>query len=214
MDYDTYNDPPDYSILEREEYRWLQETNNTTTSSDDNANSSGNNALATFSAVGTNLLLFFLIFCLSASVNLKDLRRQLTNKVAIGTGVAMQFILMPLLGFLSILIFNRFGYSQAMGVSLMVVTASPGGSYSNWWCSLFNASLALSVGVSTAVDDLSCSLDLLAFYFTHLYIVLIDCCLFFFNIDDIGFLLAVHRALACQSLSLWMVGLWRYYRRR
>lgn len=106
----------------------------------------------------SNLLLFFLIFGLSATVNLRDLRHQLTNKFAILSGIAMQFVVMPLLGFISILIFSRWGYTQAMGVSLLVVTSSPGGSYSNWWCSLFNAELALSVAMTSVSSLLSIGL--------------------------------------------------------
>jgi len=106
----------------------------------------------------SNLLLFFLIFGLSATVNLRDLRHQLTNKFAILSGITMQFLFMPLLGFLTILIFSRWGYTQAMGVSLLVVTASPGGSYSNWWCSLFNAELALSVAMTSVSSLLSIGL--------------------------------------------------------
>lgn len=106
----------------------------------------------------SNLLLFFLIFGLSATVNLRDLKQQLTNKFAILSGIMMQFFVMPLLGFTSILIFSRWGFSQAMGVSLLVVTASPGGSYSNWWCSLFNAELALSVAMTSVSSLLSIGL--------------------------------------------------------
>jgi len=106
----------------------------------------------------SNLLLFFLIFGLSATVNLRDLKQQLTNKFAILSGIAMQFVVMPLLGFISILIFSQWGFSRAMGVSLLVVTASPGGSYSNWWCSLFNAELALSVAMTSVSSLLSIGL--------------------------------------------------------
>jgi len=106
----------------------------------------------------SNILLFFLIFGLSATVNLRDLKHQLTNKFAILSGITMQFFVMPLLGFASILIFSRWGFSQAMGVSLLVVTASPGGSYSNWWCSLFNAELALSVAMTSVSSLLSIGL--------------------------------------------------------
>jgi predicted Na+-dependent transporter len=106
----------------------------------------------------SNILLFFLIFGLSATVNLRDLKHQLKNKFAILSGIMMQFFVMPLLGFTSILIFNRWGFSQAMGVSLLVVTASPGGSYSNWWCSLFNAELALSVAMTSVSSLLSIGL--------------------------------------------------------
>ncbi|MGK3740354.1 MAG: putative Na+-dependent transporter [Bacillariaceae sp.] len=107
------------------------------------------------SSMISNLLLFFLIFGLSATVNIRDLRHQLTNKFAILSGIFMQFLIMPLLGFITILIFSRWGYTRAMGVSLLVVTASPGGSYSNWWCSLFNAELALSVAMTSVSSLLS-----------------------------------------------------------
>mmetsp|Transcript_4318 Transcript_4318/g.9713 ORF Transcript_4318/g.9713 Transcript_4318/m.9713 type:complete len:518 (-) Transcript_4318:914-2467(-) len=106
----------------------------------------------------SNILLFFLIFGLSATVNLRDLTQQLTNKFAILSGITMQFFVMPLMGFTSILIFSRWGFSRAMGVSLLVVTASPGGSYSNWWCSLFNAELALSVAMTSVSSLLSIGL--------------------------------------------------------
>jgi len=43
----------------------------------------------------------------------------------------------------------------AQGITLIVVTSSPGGSYSNWWCSLFNASLALSVTMTAISTILS-----------------------------------------------------------
>ena len=52
---------------------------------------------------------------------------------------------MPLLGYLTILVLRDHGFTDAMDITLLIVTASPGGSYSNWWCSLFNAELALSV---------------------------------------------------------------------
>ena len=41
------------------------------------------------------------------------------------------------------------------GVTLLVLCSSPGGSYSNWWCSLFNADLALSVAMTACSTLLS-----------------------------------------------------------
>lgn len=111
--------------------------------------------LAVFSAVMSNIFLFFLVFGMSATVNVNDLKHQLTNKFAIGTGVAMQFLVMPLLGFVAVCIFSGHGFTKAMGISLLVVTASPGGSYSNWWCSTFNAELALSVAMTSVSSLLS-----------------------------------------------------------
>ena len=92
-----------------------------------------------FSAILSNVFLFFLIFGLSATVDVRNLKHQLSNKFAIGCGVLMQFLIMPLLGFLSVVVMREAGITKAMGISLLVVTASPGGSYSNWWCSMFNA---------------------------------------------------------------------------
>eukprot|EP00934_Nitzschia_sp_Nitz4_P008099 Nitzschia sp. Nitz4//scaffold137_size62074//17493//19010//NITZ4_006410-RA/size62074-processed-gene-0.82-mRNA-1//-1//CDS//3329535685//8089//frame0 len=110
------------------------------------------------SAFVSNILLFLLIFGLSATVRLQDLKHQLTNKFAICTGVAMQFLIMPFLGFSAVVMFNGSGFTQAMGISLLVVTASPGGSYSNWWCSLFNAELALSVAMTSVSSIISLGL--------------------------------------------------------
>jgi len=115
-------------------------------------------SLDVFSAVMSNILLFFLIFGLSATVRIQDLRHQLTNKFAIFTGVAMQFLIMPFLGFTSVMLFKNSGFTEAMGISLLVVTASPGGSYSNWWCSVFNAELALSVAMTSVSSILSLGL--------------------------------------------------------
>lgn len=50
------------------------------------------------SAILSNVFLFLLVGGLSATVNLKSLKEQLSNKFAIGCGVAMQFVIMPLLG--------------------------------------------------------------------------------------------------------------------
>lgn len=86
---------------------------------------------------------------MSATVDVKHLRQQVHNKCAIATGFLLQFFLMPLLGYLSVLLLNDHGLSEPMAISLLIVTASPGGGFSNWWCSLFNADLALSVTMTT-----------------------------------------------------------------
>jgi len=62
----------------------------------------------------------------------------------------MQFVFLPFLGFLVVTILRL---EAPLGITLLVITSSPGGSYSNWWCSLFNADLALSVAM-TAVSTI------------------------------------------------------------
>jgi len=117
-------------------------------------------SLASTSGVGnlvaeitSYVLLFLLIFGMSATVDMRNLLRQLKNKFAIGTGVAMQFLVMPFLGFVAVTALKKHGFESHMGLTLLIVTASPGGSYSNWWCSTFNADLALSVAM-TALSTL------------------------------------------------------------
>lgn len=103
-----------------------------------------------WSELGSSILLFALIYGMSATVDINNLRTQLRNKAAILTGIFLQFIILPFLGFAVVKALNL---SHAMGITLLVVTSSPGGSYSNWWCSMFNADLALSVTM-TAISTL------------------------------------------------------------
>jgi len=99
-----------------------------------------------------NLLLFALIFGMSATVDIKALIAQMKNRRAIMTGCFLQFIVMPLLGFMVV---KALDLNETMGITLLVVTSSPGGSYSNWWCSMFNADLALSVTMTAISTILS-----------------------------------------------------------
>mmetsp|Transcript_37336 Transcript_37336/g.57310 ORF Transcript_37336/g.57310 Transcript_37336/m.57310 type:complete len:426 (+) Transcript_37336:279-1556(+) len=112
----------------------------------------------TVAEVLSNTFLFLLIFGMSATVDTKNVLSQLQNKFAISTGVSMQFLIMPFLGYLAIQGLKSQGLSEPMGLALLIVTASPGGSYSNWWCSTFNADLALSVAMTAISTILSIAL--------------------------------------------------------
>lgn len=107
-----------------------------------------------------SVLLFCLVFGMSATVDIGALQAQLKNQKAILLGLAMQFIVLPFLGF-SVVKLLDLGHATSM--TLLVVTSSPGGSYSNWWCSMFNADLALSVtmtAISTLVSTIMMPLNL------------------------------------------------------
>jgi predicted Na+-dependent transporter len=120
-------------------------------------------------AVLSNFFLFFLIFGMSATVDCKNLRRQISNTFAIGTGLAMQFLCMPVLGYVAVTACKHHGLTEAVGITLLVLTSSPGGSYSNWWCSTFNADLALSVAMTTVSSLMSIALlPANLFLFTYL----------------------------------------------
>ena len=99
-----------------------------------------------------NVLLFFLVFGMSATVTTESIKSQLKNQKAILTGIVLQFLMLPILGFVTVKLLDL---DETMGITLLVVTSSPGGSYSNWWCSMFNADLALSVTMTTISTLLS-----------------------------------------------------------
>ncbi|KAI2509246.1 Sodium Bile acid symporter family [Fragilaria crotonensis] len=102
--------------------------------------------------IGSSVLLYFLVFGMSATVDIRQLRKQLRNRNALLTGITLQFIVLPFLGFVVVKLLQL---PAPMGITLLVITSSPGGSYSNWWCSLFNADLALSVTMTTISTLLS-----------------------------------------------------------
>ena len=97
-------------------------------------------------SVISSVLLFVLIFGFSASSSPQSMAYHVSSKTGIVTGVCCQFLVMPVMGFLSV---KLFGLEQSIGTTLLVICSSPGGSYSNWWCSLFNADLSLSVAMTS-----------------------------------------------------------------
>lgn len=76
-----------------------------------------------------NLLLFALVFGMSATVDTECIKQQVKNRKAIMLGVFCQFFLLPFLGFAVV---NALQLDANLGITLLVVTSSPGGSYSNW----------------------------------------------------------------------------------
>jgi len=98
------------------------------------------------------VLLFFLIGGMSATVKIRSIRAKIANYKALLIGIALQFFIMPFLGFLVVKMLNM---DPISGLMLLIVTSSPGGSFSNWWCSLFNADLALSVTMTACSTILS-----------------------------------------------------------
>jgi predicted Na+-dependent transporter len=55
--------------------------------------------------------------------------KQIGNYKAILTAISVQFIVLPFFGFLVV---RYLGLEYPEGISLLIITTSPGGSYSNW----------------------------------------------------------------------------------
>jgi hypothetical protein len=106
--------------------------------------------LALLGSIAGNVLLFAPVFGFSASIRIDKLKEQLQNRTAILVGIRRQFFLLPALGFLVVLFMD---FEPPVGLSILVLTSSPGGSYSNWFCSVFNADLALSVAANDRFLD-------------------------------------------------------------
>lgn len=97
-------------------------------------------------AVVTNVLLFLLFLGLAATVDVREFRGKFKAPRPIIAGMCCQFGIVPALGYLSTQLFEL---DAVLGVTLLILCSSPGGSYSNWWCSIGNADLALSVAMTT-----------------------------------------------------------------
>jgi len=119
----------------------------------------------------SNALLFLLIGGMAGSCDSSQLAQRFTTPAGfrgIVAGVVCQFVLLPLLGFLSLTLLPQ---SSATAIALLVVTTSPGGGFSGFWCYFCNADLALSVAMTTAstlVSVVALPLNL-ALYITTLY---------------------------------------------
>jgi predicted Na+-dependent transporter len=66
---------------------------------------------------------------MSATVDIHCMLAQIKNIKAIMMGIFLQFVILPLCGFLVVRFMEL---DRATGISILVVTSSPGGSYSNW----------------------------------------------------------------------------------
>ena len=106
-----------------------------------------------WSALLSQALLFLLIAGMAGSCDAALFWRKIAQPRAILAGLFAQFVVLPLLGFAAITLIPQ---SAVTTVTLLVVTTSPGGGFSGWWCSLCNADLALSVAMTTA-STLACT---------------------------------------------------------
>lgn len=103
--------------------------------------------------VASNVLLFFLVFGLAVTVDPIAFKRRFKKPLPLIIGLSCQFVILPLLGFVCCVLF--FQDEPLYGIPLIATASSPGGSYSNWWCSIFNADLPLSMAMTTASSLMS-----------------------------------------------------------
>ena len=97
--------------------------------------------------IGGVVLLFILMGSMSASVDLEKFKACFKKPLPLVIGLFCQFVLLPLFGYLSV---KCFPTDDTTSISLLIMTIVPGGAFSNWFCSLFNADLPLSLALTAS----------------------------------------------------------------
>jgi len=121
-----------------------------------NCENAGKSSSDLMYTVTIQVLTFLLVFGLAGSVDFGHFKERFRSR-GVYIGLLCQFFLMPLIGFAVVAAFNDY-LPTTFAVTLLVVVASPGGSYSNWWCNLINADLAISVAMTTVSTIVSAAM--------------------------------------------------------
>ena len=99
-----------------------------------------------------NTLLGIVMFGMGMTLKLSDFKGVFTKPKAVITGILSQFIIMPLLAFLLVKIFNL---DPALAVGVILVGSCPGGTSSNVMTYLAKGDVALSVGMTACTTILA-----------------------------------------------------------
>ena len=99
-----------------------------------------------------NPLLGIVMFGMGMTLKLSDFKVVFTKPKAVITGILSQFIIMPLLAFLLVKIFNL---DPALAVGVILVGSCPGGTSSNVMTYLAKGDVALSVGMTACTTILA-----------------------------------------------------------
>lgn len=99
-----------------------------------------------------NLSLGLIMFGVAINLTIADFKRVVTQPKSVLIGIASQFLLLPALTFLLILLIQP---KASFALGMMLVAACPGGNISNFMAAKAGANTALSVTL-TAVSSLAC----------------------------------------------------------
>jgi len=98
-----------------------------------------------------NLTIAFIMFGVALELRLDNFKRILLNPKPVFVGVASQFIVMPAMSFLLVLILNP---TPSVALGMILVAACPGGNVSNFISSIARGNVELSVTL-TSISDVS-----------------------------------------------------------
>ena len=152
-------------------------------------------AAATWQSCLSNVLLCMLIAGMAGSCDARLFMKKFKAPKGMLAALFSQFVLLPAVGFASVTLLPQ---DAVTVVTLLVVTTSPGGGFSGWWCSLCNADLALSVAMTSA-STLACLIALPLNLFIYVQ------CMYRTEValDWSVLLLSVANVVAAVGLGLW-----------
>ncbi|MCZ4410152.1 bile acid:sodium symporter family protein [Cryomorphaceae bacterium 1068] len=104
------------------------------------------------SLVLLNLCLGFIMFGVALGINTADFEQLMKNPRAVLAGVCSQFIILPLLTFILVLVFKP---HPALALGMILVASCPGGNISNFFSSISGANVSLSVTLTAVATFLS-----------------------------------------------------------
>ncbi|PCH76413.1 MAG: symporter [Flavobacteriaceae bacterium] len=99
-----------------------------------------------------NIIIAFIMFGIALEIKVTDFKRLFKNPKILFTGVVSQFILLPALTFLFILLTSP---APSIALGLLLIAACPGGNISNFMSHLARGNTALSVSL-TAIASILC----------------------------------------------------------
>jgi len=98
-----------------------------------------------------NITIAFIMFGVALGLKLENFKKILLNPKPVAIGVVSQFVLMPALTFLLVLVINP---TPSIALGMILVAACPGGNISNFISSISRGNVELSVSL-TGIADLS-----------------------------------------------------------
>ena len=99
-----------------------------------------------------NLALAFIMFGVALGIETKNFKELLRNPKSVLTGVISQFLLLPALTFLLVILLNPI---TGLGLGMLLVAACPGGNVSNFFSSLSKGNVALSITLTAIATILA-----------------------------------------------------------
>lgn len=120
-----------------------------------------------------NITLAFVMFGVALEIKPDHFRKLLQNPKSVLVGVFSQFLLLPFVTFLLVVIFRNF-ITPTIGLGMILIAACPGGNISNFISSLAKGNIALSVSLTaiatlTAIFMTPLNFSIWGKWFTNIY---------------------------------------------